>query len=69
MINPKLRGWANYYRHCVAKQVFGYVGHKLFQRYGTGQLDVIQPSLKTGLFTNISSTEKANGNFMVGRKL
>lgn len=20
-INPKLRGWANYYRHCVAKQV------------------------------------------------
>ncbi|MEZ9411782.1 group II intron reverse transcriptase/maturase [Vibrio lentus] len=31
LINPKLRGWANYYRHCVAKQVFGYVGHKLFQ--------------------------------------
>ncbi|MFT6951931.1 MAG: RNA-directed DNA polymerase [Paraglaciecola sp.] len=30
LINPKLRGWANYYRHCVAKQVFGYVGHKLF---------------------------------------
>lgn len=30
VINPKLRGWANYYRHCVAKQVFGYVGHKLF---------------------------------------
>ncbi|PMN24258.1 group II intron reverse transcriptase/maturase [Vibrio splendidus] len=31
LINPKLRGWANYYRHCVAKQIFGYVGHKLFQ--------------------------------------
>ena len=31
LINPKLRGWANYYRHCVAKQVFGYVDHKLFQ--------------------------------------
>ncbi len=30
LINPKLRGWSNYYRHCVAKQVFGYVGHKLF---------------------------------------
>ncbi|MCC5519478.1 group II intron reverse transcriptase/maturase, partial [Vibrio splendidus] len=26
----KLRGWSNYYRHRVAKQVFGYVGHKLF---------------------------------------
>ena len=31
LINPKLRGWANYYRHCVTKQIFGYVGHKLFQ--------------------------------------
>ena len=30
MINPKLRGWANYYRHSVAKKVFGYVGHQLF---------------------------------------
>ncbi|MGL1014509.1 reverse transcriptase domain-containing protein, partial [Vibrio vulnificus] len=30
LINPKLRGWSNYYRHCVAKQVFGYVGNKLF---------------------------------------
>ena len=30
LINPKLRGWSNYYRHCVAKQVFSYVGHKLF---------------------------------------
>ncbi len=30
MMNPKLRGWANYYRHCVAKKVFGYVGHQIF---------------------------------------
>ncbi|WED21555.1 group II intron reverse transcriptase/maturase [Vibrio sp. JC009] len=30
MMNPKLRGWANYYRHCVAKRVFGYVGNKIF---------------------------------------
>lgn len=30
LINPKLKGWSNYYRHCVAKQIFGYVGHKLF---------------------------------------
>jgi RNA-directed DNA polymerase len=30
ILNPKLRGWANYYRHSVAKQVFGYVGHQLF---------------------------------------
>ena len=31
MMNPKLRGWANYYRHSVAKQTFNYVDHKLFQ--------------------------------------
>ena len=30
MINPKLRGWANYYRHSVAKKVFNFVGDQLF---------------------------------------
>ncbi len=25
MLNPKIRGWAYYYRHVVAKQTFGYV--------------------------------------------
>ena len=30
ILNPKLRGWANYYRHCVAKRTFGYVGHQIF---------------------------------------
>ena len=30
LLNPKLRGWANYYHHCVAKKVFDYVGHQLF---------------------------------------
>ncbi|AZG34006.1 group II intron reverse transcriptase/maturase [Shewanella psychromarinicola] len=30
ILNPKLRGWANYYRHCVAKRTFDYVGHQLF---------------------------------------
>lgn len=30
LMNPKLRGWANYYRHCVAKRTFIYMGHQLF---------------------------------------
>ncbi|MDC9591509.1 group II intron reverse transcriptase/maturase [Xenorhabdus sp. XENO-10] len=30
MLNPKLRGWANYYCHCVAKRTFGYLSHQLF---------------------------------------
>ncbi|MEZ8193228.1 group II intron reverse transcriptase/maturase [Vibrio sp. F13] len=30
ILNPKLRGWANYYRHCVAKRTFDYVSHQLF---------------------------------------
>ncbi len=30
-MNPKLNGWANYYRHCVAKRTFAYIGHQLFQ--------------------------------------
>lgn len=29
--NPKLRGWANYYRHAVSKEVFAYVSHKVWQ--------------------------------------
>jgi RNA-directed DNA polymerase len=30
-LNPKLRGWANYYRHWVSKDVFGYVDHELWK--------------------------------------
>jgi RNA-directed DNA polymerase len=33
MMNPKLRGWANYYRHCAAKKVFGYVGQWQFHSW------------------------------------
>ena len=29
-LNPKLRGWANYYRHVAAKKTFGYVDHNVF---------------------------------------
>lgn len=31
LLNPKLRGWANYYRHVVSKQTFSYVDHHVFQ--------------------------------------
>ena len=41
------QGWSNYYRHCVAKQVFGYVGHNYSIRYGTGLKGVIQQNLRT----------------------
>lgn len=30
-LNPKLKGWANYYRHWVSKDVFGYVDHELWK--------------------------------------
>jgi RNA-directed DNA polymerase len=30
-LNSKLRGWANYYRHVVAKKTFNYVDHQVFQ--------------------------------------
>ncbi|CAB3810464.1 group II intron reverse transcriptase/maturase [Paraburkholderia fynbosensis] len=30
-LNSKLRGWANYYRHVVAKKAFAYVDHHVFQ--------------------------------------
>lgn len=29
-LNPKLRGWSNYYRHVVAKHTFSMVDHQLF---------------------------------------
>ncbi len=31
LFNPKIRGWANYYRHVVSKQTFSYVDHHVFQ--------------------------------------
>ncbi|WP_374089592.1 group II intron reverse transcriptase/maturase [Methylomicrobium lacus] len=30
LLNPKLRGWANYYRHGVAKKSFSRIDHQLF---------------------------------------
>jgi RNA-directed DNA polymerase len=30
LLNPKIVGWANYYRHVVSKRTFTYVDHRLF---------------------------------------
>jgi len=30
MLNAKIRGWANYYRHVVAKKTFAYVDHQVY---------------------------------------
>uniref|UniRef100_UPI0023F76A83 group II intron maturase-specific domain-containing protein n=1 Tax=Caballeronia sp. BR00000012568055 TaxID=2918761 RepID=UPI0023F76A83 len=30
-LNPLIRGWANYHRHVVAKQIFSAVGHAIWQ--------------------------------------
>ena len=30
LLNPKIRGWANYFRHCCAKGTFGYIDHQIF---------------------------------------
>lgn len=30
LLNPKIRGWANYYRHVVSKDIFSYIDHKIF---------------------------------------
>lgn len=30
-LNPKLKGWANYYRHWVSKDVFEYVDHEVWK--------------------------------------
>ena len=30
LLNPKITGWANYYRHYCSKQTFGYINHHLF---------------------------------------
>lgn len=31
MLNPKIRGWANYCRHVVASHVFNYVDHRCYE--------------------------------------
>lgn len=30
-LNPKVRGWANYYRHVVSQKTFDYVDHQVFR--------------------------------------
>ena len=29
-LNPKIQGWANYYRHVCAKEAFSYIDHEIF---------------------------------------
>ena len=31
LLNPKIRGWVNYYRHVVSKVIFEYVDHYIFR--------------------------------------
>lgn len=31
LLNPKIRGWVNYYRYSVAKNVFCYIDHNIFK--------------------------------------
>ena len=31
LLNPKIRGWSNYYRHVCSKDTFNYVDHYIFQ--------------------------------------
>ena len=31
LLNPKIRGWANYYRHTVSKRAFSYVDKQIFK--------------------------------------
>ena len=31
LLNPVIRGWANYYRHCATKSAFRYVRHRNWQ--------------------------------------
>lgn len=30
VLNPKIRGWANYYRHVVSSQIFSTIAHRVF---------------------------------------
>lgn len=31
LLNPKIRGWANYFRHVVSNETFSYVDHQIFK--------------------------------------
>lgn len=31
MLNPKIRGWSNYYKHVCSKKTFSYVDHEIFK--------------------------------------
>ncbi len=31
ILNPKLRGWGNYFRHVVSKEIYGYIDHNIFK--------------------------------------
>lgn len=54
LLNPKILGWANHYRHECSKRTFGYVDTIFFELFGPGLLDAIPIRISNGLRTSIS---------------
>ena len=54
-LNPKITGWANYYKHCVSSETFSTATIKSFVRYCNGQKGDIQRRVLIGLHKNISA--------------
>ncbi|CAK2109213.1 RNA-directed DNA polymerase [Vibrio crassostreae] len=69
LINLKLRGWSNYYRHCVAKQAFGYVGHKLFHTLWHGAKRRHPTKSKTWIALKYFINRKGQWQFHGWRKI
>jgi RNA-directed DNA polymerase len=53
ILNPKIRGWANYYRHAVSKQTFSYVDTTSSLQFGNGAYADIPQKVVDGLKRNI----------------
>ncbi|MGH7487613.1 MAG: group II intron reverse transcriptase/maturase, partial [bacterium] len=63
MLNPALRGWANYHRHVVSKETYRSVDHQIWKRCGSGLCDGILRKAPNGFERSISPPIRvANGS-------
>jgi RNA-directed DNA polymerase len=69
ILNPKLIGWGNYYRHCVSKRTFNYIDNHLFHAIFRWCLRKHPNKSKTWIVKKCFSREGNNNWKFTGTKI
>jgi hypothetical protein len=63
MITPKIKGWANFFRHSAAKQTFSRLDNKVFKLLWKWANDDIPTKATIGLKPNTLKTKATDAGY------